>query len=195
MPVPTGGLLKVRLQYNSVGQACENVFYYWNSLNVEPASFAGLIADFNLKVVDKLALIQSTDVTYNFVVMSTVLGTLPDFPGVPTQADGDLLGERSTSFQACQFRLNRTTKDTRNGAKRFAGLTEDFMAGNFVTSAYETLMETFAPQLALPLVSTNTYDPVIFSPVKPTRPTLFVNLVDSVSAITLITSQRSRKRK
>lgn len=195
MPIPTGGLLKVRLLQNYVGQNLENVYYYWNQANSEPASFVALGADFNLKIVDTIALLQDTGLIFQSVVMSTVLGTLPDLPISPTTATGALTGEDTTSFLAFAFRLNRTTKETRNGSKRYAGLTETNVIGNFVTPAFETLMDTFTTQLALAIDSgVALYDPVIFSPPNLTHTGNLVNIIDSATKFSTITTQRSRKR-
>ena len=195
MAIPTGGLLKVRLLQTYGSQNLENVFWYWNVANNEPTSFVALAADFNLKIVETLKLTQDDGLAYNNVVFSTFFGTLPDLPVAPTSTTGTLVGEDTASFLAFAFRLNRSTKDTRNGSKRFAGLTEDRITGNFVDTGFTTLMDAFAPQMALALDSgTNLYDPVIFSPPNMAHVGNLVNTIDSVTSIATVTSQRSRKR-
>lgn len=195
MPVPTGGLIKVRLLQLWKGQNIENVFFFWNAANNEPTSFVALGADFNLKIVETMKLTQDDELTYSSVILSTVLGTLPDLPISPTSAGGVLVGEATASFYAMAYRLNRTTKETRNGSKRFGGLHEGLVDGNFVTPAQTILMDTFAPQMALAIDSgVHLYDPVIFSPPNLAHAGNLVNLVDSVTAFTTLTTQRSRKR-
>lgn len=193
MPIPTGGLLKIRLLQNWGGQNIENVFYYWNAANNEPASFVALGADFNDIIVETLKLIVDDDLDFVSVVLSTVLGTLPDLPVTPSSSAGVLVGDDTASFYAMAFRLNRTTKETRNGAKRFGGMHEGQVEGNFVAASQTTLMNTFAPQMAIAIDSgSNLYDPVIFSPPNMSHEGNLVNLIDSVTALATLTTQRSR---
>lgn len=193
MPIPTGGLLEVTLNQTYGSRNLANVFYYWNASNTEPTSFVTLLSDFNTKIVEQLKALQSSSIGYTSVKFRTVLGTLPDLVGVPSSSVGTLAGEVLPSYVAFSFNYQGTTKETRRGAKRFAGITEPQINGNVIDSGFVTLMDTFTTQLELDLDSgVTTYAPVIYSPFTKTRATKLVNLVTEITSVPIISHQVSR---
>ena len=181
MPTPTGGLLEVTLNQTYLGRPCANIFYFWNSANIEPSSFTALADDFETKYLDNIAVIQSASVLYDNIRFRTILGTLPDFVRNPATANGNKTGDPTPSTIAAGFRYNGTTKETRSGYKRFCGIVETDIQGNDLQPAYLTELATLAGQLEVQLDSgTTVYDPVIYSPFTQTRATKVVNTVAEI---------------
>jgi len=194
MPTPVAGLVECTIQQVIGALPLSNVFYYWDTLNGTPVSLVGIAADFNLKVVANMPTVQSVSLSYVNVKIRDVLGTLPDLNTSPTPGAGARAGSNMPTFTSIGFTLQGTTKETRSGAKRLGGQTEADIEGNGPIAAYKIIMNTFAAQIALSLVSGATYVPVVFGRVTPTRPTILVNQVASVTANDFVTTQNSRKQ-
>jgi len=195
MGIPTGGLIEITFQQSLGAIQIANVFYYWNSLNIEPSSFVALAADFDATIVTPASLIQALDISYDNIRVKTVLGTLPDLVITPTTPNGSLVGDNLPSFNASGFLLQGETKETRPGSKRFVGLTEDVVTANQFTAGFIVALDAFALFLDDDLFDgANTYDPVIFGRITPTRPNLAANKIISAVRSDFVTSQVSRKR-
>jgi hypothetical protein len=196
MPVPTAGLIEVTLTQTAGATNLENVFYFWNSLNIEPISFIGFSADWDTKYMPGISSIQGLGVTYTNVRIRTVLGVLPDLNSAASIPVGTRAGESLPSYVAIGFRLGGTTKETRSGAKRFGGQTETDIAGNTPTTAYAAVLDGFAPTLTQSVFDgLNTYQPVILSRPTPTRGTFLVNPIIVATRNLFVTTQNSRKRR
>lgn len=195
MPIPTGGLIEVTFQQSFGDISIANVFYYWNTLNIEPSSFVALAADFDATIVVNAQSIQSLSISYDNIRVKTVLGVLPDLVVSPSVPTGTLAGDSLPSFAAAGFLLQGETKETRPGSKRFVGLTEDVVTSNQFTGGYIIALDAFALFLDDDLFDgANTYDPVIFGRITPSRPNLAANKIISAVRSDFVTSQVSRKR-
>ena len=196
MPIPTGGVVKIDLLQTYFAQRVINTFYYWDQSNTEPSSFVGFIAAWDTLFMSDLAALQAVGVVYDSIKASTVFGTLPDLEVTPTQLDGNVIGLEMASWLAFKYRLFGTTKETRSGFKRFAGLVEINVDGNDVTTAFKAAMNALEPILAASVVVAATYVPIILR--RPNGTTIldfFANPVASAQGQLDFTSQDTRKPK
>jgi len=81
--------------------------------------------------------------------------------------EGDVSGEPLPKFNAWGYRINRATRAVRNGSKRYAGVSENWLAsgvpaGTGVVEALEALADTLAPLLHWRLC--HVYDWLYFDP-------------------------------
>ena len=193
MPIPTGGLIKITLRSSYGSLIANNVFYYWNSLNLEPTSFVGFLADWDAKHMTGLANITNQIVSFDTITASTVFGALSDLDAIPSQLSGDIITDASTSKEAIGYLYSPITKEVRPGGKRFTGVTEANTNNNGWELAYFTDLLTFATDLETSVFDgSNTYDAVIASRPKPTRLTWAVSELSSITPYTTVRHQISR---
>lgn len=193
MSVITNGLYKVVLHQLYASQLIQNVFFYEHTLASDDEQ-EDCAEAFDDDVLLNLKAIQGTTLTYTTIRVANVTGDLADFVRNPTTTAGVQAGAPMNSFTACSFKLNRTTKETRNGHKRFAAMTEENAFNQNWISAFQTSLETFAPFLGAQIsVVGALFNPVIArqSLIDPSEWT--VNPVASVTASLQVASQVSRK--
>lgn len=195
MPIPTDGLVEITLQQRLFGQELVNVFYYWDSTNASIANMPGIAAAFDAVMMSDLAIVTNVALKFENIKVRDVFGINPDVNAVPSQADGDLLGEALPSFLAARLDLEPSTKETRRGYKRFAGLEETQQSDGELTVAAIIAWSAIVTALQTSLiVGPSTYQPVIRGLATLANPTR--NVVNPVALVTLsnlITSQTSRK--
>jgi len=91
----------------------------------------------------------------------------PDFFVQPyTSVFGDQAGDALPPTNCWSFRLNRASSASRNGQKRFAGVTEASQVNGFPTSGQTTILNAVAAVLddviGGPAPANATYQPIIF---------------------------------
>lgn len=194
MPTTAVGLYKVVLEQEYLNQIVLNTFYFQNALDTDDLQEECSHA-FDLDLLPTIATIQSTSVVYQNIRVENVTGSLADFNLTPTTAAGGVAGLVAASFIACTIRLNRTTKETRNGSKRFAGMVEENMNGQTFLGAYVVTLDA----LAVVLAGTIDDPGGIFRPViarAPVDPEVLwtINDVASGTASSDVKSQVSRRK-
>ena len=193
MPIPTGGLIQLTLSGSYGGNTINNVFSYWNSLDIEPISFVGLAVDWDTKLLGDIASIINDFVTFDTITLRTIFGTLPDFVAIPSLATGARVGDASASSSAMGFLYSPTTKEVHPGGKRFVGVTEADTINNGYTVAFFTLLQTVATALQASITDgVNSFEPVVASRPKPTRATWAVGDVASITPYSTVRHQVSR---
>ncbi len=193
MPVITAGLYQVILEQDYRGQTVLNSFFFEENLGSDDEQELCAQA-FDEDLLIALAPIQHTSVVYISIRAKNVTGDLADFVRTPTTSAGTLVGLPLSSFIAAGIRLNRTTKETRNGQKRFCGATEEAMAVQSWDPTYLTVLETLGLALVAPITTVGgIFNPVIArqDPIIPTNWT--TNPVQSHTVRSTVTSQVSRK--
>lgn len=193
MTVITAGLYKVILEQNYRGQAMVNTFFYENSLGNDDEQELCAQA-FDEDVLAAIADAQHTTMNYLAIRAQNVTGNLADFVRTPDTLVGALVGDALNTFTAAGIRLDRTTKDTRNGHKRFAAQTEEVAETQNWSAAYLLVLEDLAAILAVPITTVGgVFNPVIArqDPITPAEWT--VNPVAGATVNLFITSQVSRK--
>lgn len=193
MPDTGSGIYEVVLVQQYQSQEILNVFHYRSTTNADDLQNSCGLA-FNVDILPTIAGLVSTGLTFVEIEVRNLTGNLADVSVVPGVANGTVIGEQATSFVSIPFRYNRTTKETRNGGKRFAGAVEEALSFTGFTASFFTTMQTAALVLDNPIVNAaNTFNPIILR-----KPDLGLgiyryNEVSSVQALNRSTSQNSRK--
>lgn len=194
MALITEGLYQIILEQSYGGQTVLNRFWYENTLGSDDEQDKAAEA-FDEDVLPGLSLIQNTGVSYVKITAKNVTGDLADHVMTPTTTAGTLVGNHLPSFIAASYRLHRTTKETRNGGKRFCGAREEDVAAQLWIAAYFSALGTFAGVLIADIsVVGGIFSPVIgrFNPLTPTQWTS--NPIATASASQIVSSQVSRKQ-
>lgn len=150
-----------------LGQTIINTYFYRYIPGDDPdVDYSGLSAKFNAFATVIANNIQSNLLTHTQYRIENLTNGI-DLVEVPASVVGAGTGDALPSYAAFSFRLNRTTKLTRHGQKRIAGLTEAMIIGNEVTAGMVTPLNGVADAMATPLVELvgpepdYTYEPVI----------------------------------
>lgn len=193
MPITSTGIYEVVLVQTYQGQECLNVFHYLHSVGDDDKQSECATA-FDADILPDIAVIQSDGVVYDDVIARNLTGNLADVTLTPTQANGDQAGLDMSCFIAIPFRYNRITKDTRNGSKRFVGLTEEDALTTGFEAAFVTLLQALAVQLAVNIVEAgNNFQPIVLTKPDDGAGNFTYNLLQNVQALNRTTSQNSRK--
>ncbi len=193
MPVIDTGLYKVTLKQTFAGQIIFNTFFYEETLGRDDEQDVCATA-FDDDMIPAIRLIQSVNLTYDEIMVDNVTGNLAAVAIAPLLTAGLVVGDNMNSFTAAGFRLVRTTKDTRNGSKRIAGMVEQALVGNGFTASFLADLQTFAPSLAANISDIGAiFKPVIARENVVIPVTWTVNEVAAGLASSIVTSQVSRK--
>jgi hypothetical protein len=187
-----GNIYQVKVHQRLLSQDLMNVFYY------EQVTAAGdateLAETVDNEIVDLMLPIQVDDLEH-FGVEVINLDDLTDFFTLNVNKFGSTGATESLpSFVAYAFRLNRTTRETRNGAKRIAGVPEGAVNGNTVVAPFVAPAVTLANAMGAELtaaVTLNRYKPVIHRRGSATLP----DATNDVASCTFlgVSTQNSRK--
>lgn len=192
MPTTTVGLYEVTLEQTASGQQIRNVWHYLATLGQDDEQ--DLVADaFDETIMTDLAGIINSSVAFDLIRVANLTGIEADAVQSPSQGSGNVVGLNMTPVMAASFRMNRTTKETRNGSKRFAGLIEENVQGTTFAPAYLVDLQAFESLLAGQISTVGLLaDPVILH--KPDVAGVWTyNEVASVTALNRVTTQNSRK--
>jgi len=193
MPTTDAGIYRVILEQTFQGKTIFNVFGYLHTLGQDDEQDLCAQA-FDEDIVPECALIQTDELTYDTIRAINVTGTLADEVISPATGSGTLSGAEVAGFIGCSFRYNRETKDTRNGAKRFAGILEADMIGVGFEAAYFAKMGVLAGHLSTDISTVGgIFTPIILGKETATPGTWTYNTIVSVQALNRQTSQVSRK--
>ena len=123
-------ILQIKAFGTYAGQAIMNVFHYRLSASgdVDTLLFALLddwVTDFHAGVVTRL----SNGLSYQLFEADNLTNGI-EFAQYSQVINGNQAGDFLPSFATVSVRLNRLTKITRNGAKRFPGVADDRTTGN-----------------------------------------------------------------
>lgn len=170
---------KAVIHADYLGKDCQNRFYYRQT-----AGTSLLAGGLNAALVDDLipimASLQSEDLVYDRIEIINMdnpadFGIFP----VPGPITGARVGTTAPSFNAWAFRLNRTTRNIRNGRKSLAGVMEGDTTGNdphpdflpvlnaagiiFGATIVNTAGDAYAPLLAREVLGVITYSEPVSS--------------------------------
>lgn len=199
MPV-SGDVFRITMCADLFGQDVCNVFYYIVAAWTGNVSLEDVIDEFIETVVDKVRVKQSASLNYVAVTIEDTNEPEVSFEKPYTAAGIMNSAPSMPSYVAYGWKLIRTDHSTRNGSKRFAGVTEDSVSGNDVSSPTSSSFNDIKAALAANLVVTGsgggaaTLNPCIvrFSPLDPYQISE-LNLVSDAELKTSITTQNSRK--
>lgn len=193
MPEASSGIYEVVLEQTYQAQLIFNVFHYINTLGFDDLQ-QEVGEAFDEDVLPSIATLQIDQLTYDNIRVANLTGLGADVSIVPTATEGDLAGFEAASFISAPFRYNRVTKETRNGAKRFSGLTENIMEDDKFEASYVTAMLAAALILAGDIsVPGGVFSPIIIHKPADELGAFTYNQVGSVTALNRQTTQSSRK--
>lgn len=194
MPTVTSGLYKLTFEQEYLNQITLNVHFFQNGLDLDDLQQECGDA-FDEDLVPLYADVQNLSVIYENIRVDNVTGDLADVNVDPTIANGTVVGAASTSFVAATIRLDRTTKETRNGSKRVAGMVEENTNGQTWTGAFKLILDDLATGMAADISTVGgVFRPVIARPPSIAEPLWTINDVASALASNDVSSQVSRKK-
>jgi len=186
-----GDIYRLKHTQELAGQQVINVYFY------EHAAGSGGAEDLNvafiLDVLPAVRDIQAQSLIHVSLeaenVDDLVDYALHSFTGV----NGLQAGEYLASFVAWSFIQNRTSKATRHGHKRVAGVVEGAVTNGIATAGQITVLNAYAEAVGSDIedATGNTFSPVIVRN-PDDEPTRIVNPVSS-AAYQRLTTQSSRK--
>lgn len=190
MPTATSGIYVAVVEQSYFGDTLFNTFAFHNpTLGDDEQSL--LATQMDTVIVPEMSNIQSQSLNYENIRVANLTGNLADVNITPAQGQGGVTGSVMASFVAAAYRYQRTTKETRNGSKRFGGMVEENVIGGSFTVAFNALLDTLAGILEGSLLS---FDPIILRQPEVSSGTYLYNPVLSVQNLDRLTTQSSRKR-
>ncbi len=193
MPVTSVGLYEIVLEQLYFGDINLNVFHYLSNTSDDDAQELASLA-FDEDVMAALAVIQSDNLVYTNIRCKNITGNLADFNRIPSQVDGDVAGADAAGFVGAGFRYNRTTKETRNGGKRFSAMVEENITGGTFTVAYNIDLDALAVVLSAEISTVGqVLSPVILRKPDDGAGNWTYNVLQSAVNLNRVTTQNSRK--
>lgn len=151
-------IYRCKLYANLYNRQLLNVFWYEGAAGGVATDVANaFIAD----VLPDIRNVQTDDVVYDRIVVEE-LNDVADFAEVSIVSSGAIVGTALPAFIALGFRLNRTTRLTRHGQKRFAGIAESDIENESVVGTTNTNIPALETALAQVIsLAGGDYQPVI----------------------------------
>lgn len=202
MPVieNTAALAKITDVSARGGQEARNVYWYRATVNPDTVNLQNLANGFEAAVLVPQANLTHQAWVHTLLQVDIVNGLPAPFERASGVGAGAVVGDAMPNYSSFSIKLNRTTKETRNGWKRIPGVTEQMVSGDVFEAATVALWDAYAPILAAPVVDpgTVTWSPVIVRTEiegVPLEPTAYIyNPVVSSVFLNRVTTQRTRRR-
>lgn len=152
--------------------------------------------------IPPITAMQTAGVQYTRIEVSSVENFETDFAiiDLDSTCKGQVVGEFSSSAAAWSFQLNRTTRVTRNGSKRFAGVPEEQVQNNLPSSTALLYAEEVQVVLydvpPIPLGMAGEMSLLHVIPKTPTPPATLPSTFNRVSGVSFrgVGSQNTRKQ-
>jgi len=136
-----------------LGKNVQNRFYYQQTAGPTVLG-GGLNSAMRDDLVPIMASLQVDDLVYDRIEIIN-LDNPADF-GIFTGISGitgTQLGSPMPSFVSWTFKLNRSTRNIRNGRKALAGVDESLTGGNAPTTAFQIILDAGAPIFGAPITN------------------------------------------
>ena len=143
-----GDIYRLKDFQTFLGQQVLNVYYYRMSAGSGGAQ--DLITAYLLDVLPNIVPFQTDDVTHT-VIEAMNLASLTDFAqqSITSGGQGQEVSQSSSPFHAYGFRLVRTTRETRQGYKRYAGVPSPAVVDGVITTpSIQASLSALEPVLA-----------------------------------------------
>lgn len=146
-----------------LSQGCLNVYHY-KQIAGTAGSASDLLTPFIEFIIPDILALQMAQLTH--VAFTCVnLDDLDDYAIVtpaPALAGTLSAGDPEPSYIALEFQFIRSTRASRHGWKRIAGVSENGVSGNDITGTYPTAVNTAATAMFSNVIGAGgTYTPVI----------------------------------
>jgi hypothetical protein len=188
------------LVHNQTWYGQQVINKYWYRQTTSAGDAQGLTQAWIEDIYPLVKAIQTVDVVH-LTVAAYAYDNLTDFFNASLLSEtGALTGDPGRPYEAYAFRLTRTTRETRHGQKRYAGVSDDLVTQGVPIAAQITRLAALQAVLDDTITagaSLGSYEPVIVRIDRNTAsPTygqiLAVNLV-SGSNFVRVSTQNSRK--
>lgn len=199
--MPTvGDVFRITLCAEMFSQDVCNVFFYTVAFWTGNVTLEEVLDEFIATVVEPVRAVQSNSVVYTEVSIADAMDPAVYFEMPYTSVGAESGAAGMPSYVAYGFKLVRTDRTTRNGYKRFAGVTENQVTGNNIVTPGAAAFTDIEDGLAADLAVTGggggtaTLAPAIvrMSPLDPYQVSE-VNLVSAAEMAVYVTTQNSRK--
>lgn len=160
-------------RYSPTGPLSINVYYYEQTLPGDPEGAETLANLFDFYIVDGMKAFQNVTVGNVSLEVANIVPSADYHILVydPVTNIGSRIGHCLPPYVCWAFRLNRTTTASRNGQKRYMGVSEGDQVNGVPEGSMATIFDTFEAVLGAPLPSgapnTTAYTPRIFRAGKP----------------------------
>lgn len=146
MSLSVGDKIRTRIRISVDGVNCYNIFHHLitettPSSGLSEYAFAECFGD---TLAPLLKPVMSTSTRLLEVYSENLTDPVRPFGIYPMNAVGTATGQTAPSFVAGSIRQNVATRLTRNGYKRFSGVTEDMFAGGVFIGTFITAYENLA---------------------------------------------------
>jgi len=191
-----GNILRITQCQQIFGETACNVFYYLVAAWTGNLDLDDVIDEFIDAVATPLQPLQSAAVSTIQIRVDNVSTGLEFAERTNGLLSGTATGEAAPSYMAAGFRLNRTTGVTRNGAKRFTGVTEGHISGQTWSPYDDAPAIAMANALAADLILdvNDELSPVIVGrQANGSLDLTKLNPVASATPLQYLTTQNSRK--
>lgn len=129
-----GDVIRIRGCQELVGQSLCNIFYYLVAVWTGNASLEDVLIRFTSDVAEEIASVQTDDLEWVGIFIDN-MNDPDEFSENGVSFFGQAVAESMPQYVAAGVQLVRTTKATRHGAKRIAGIGEDqWLDGAFTPS-------------------------------------------------------------
>lgn len=199
--VGSGSLFRIKLFGEIHGQQTLNVFWYYRAISPDTHDAVDVVAAFENGVAAHWEALVSSAWDGTLVECDELTSLSNFFTSATNIGPGTASGESLGPFVCFDIRLLRTTKETRSGRKRIAGVTENQQNAGVLESGTLTtlnlLAEDFDDALAVdlenidPVIVRQTRDPDT-GELEPVTSWIY-NLVADAEGQTNTTTQGTRK--
>lgn len=199
--VGSSSLFIVKVQSTFLGETMLNRFWYQAGVAPGTISVASLVTEFETQVSSTWADAVSTAWDGDRISIDEVTSLENFIDTVCTIGPGLRTGESMGPFMAMAIRLFRSTKETRSGWKRIAGVVELDQENGALTPAHLVILNALAADFKTVLtVDTNGVFPVIVrktysgTPPELEEPSNWIyNVISQAAGLSNLTTQNTRK--
>lgn len=167
MALEQGSIVRVTDFQTYLGQQVLNVYYYryFLLLGASDSAYEELALDFKQNIVDSVRSLQNTYLTHTEIRIENISNGVdiyslsPNVSGTVAASDVTVMPSNITAG----YILRRGSRVTRNGYKRFSGLTEGQVSGNTYVPGNDAQVEVIESKLAdgLYLGAVKSLEPII----------------------------------
>lgn len=194
MPSQTNGVYELILRSTYYDEEIINRFHYVD-VDARTGISEQIALAFDLQNTNQLVTLVNDEYTFDTIEVTELGSNNEIFVRNILNGVGSLAGLPVAPHITWTAKLSRTTRDTRNGSKRWSGLTESAMVDTGLTNNTLTAFQAVMDNLLVPLdiLGINTDMAIVSRPQGQTQGPWNFSYVGSIQALNRITSQNTRK--
>lgn len=157
MALAVGDIIQITDVQSYLGQEVLNVYFYRMDSFENGVTLEIVVDNFQVLALTPIKAIQHSSLTHVTLIGKNLTNGI-DITEQPVGVAGIAGSDPLASFYAVSIRLVRTTAVTRHGAKRYAGLTEQWVNGNTLMGDGPALVQDVCDFIGAPMVVSGTLD-------------------------------------